>query len=64
MSIQFLFHKFSRKTPPMKGLKLQCSSLKPPFKIHADLPDRPFALYLDPYLNPHLCDLSAYPFLS
>ena len=27
MSIQFLFHKSSRKTPPMKGLKLQCSSL-------------------------------------
>ncbi|CAN7050964.1 unnamed protein product [Brassica rapa subsp. trilocularis] len=38
----------------MKGLKLQCSSFKPPFKIHANLPDLPFALYLDFYLNPHL----------
>ncbi|WZZ23031.1 hypothetical protein YC2023_124418 [Brassica napus] len=64
MAIFFVSPKSSRKTPPMKGLELQCSPLKPPFKILTDLPYLPSALYLDPYLYPYLSYLRSYPYLS
>ena len=64
MAILFVSPKSSRKTPPMKGLELQFSPLKPPLKIPTDLPHPPSALYLDPYLYPYLSYLRSYPYLS
>ena len=43
----------------MKGVELQCSPLKPPFKIPADLLHPPFVLYLPSYLYPYLSYLSS-----
>nr|VDD48462.1 unnamed protein product [Brassica oleracea] len=48
----------------MKGLELQCSPLKPPFKIPTALPHPSSALYLAAYLYPHLSYLRSYPYLS
>ena len=60
MAILFVSHKSPRKTPLMKRLELQCSPLKPPFKIPTALPHPPSALYLSSHLYPYLSYLRSY----
>ncbi|KAG5409690.1 hypothetical protein IGI04_006277 [Brassica rapa subsp. trilocularis] len=66
MAIHFVFPKSSRKTPPMKGLELQCSPLKPLFKIPTDLPHPTIrlisrCLFISSCLLPQILPLSFSP---